>query len=440
MNDQQQRSRFDREDFQGKARFQRAERFQVEMQFLALDQMLPRDHQARAIWQFVEALDLTAFYDLIKAREGHVGRNPVDPRILLALWLLATTEGIGSARKLNDLCTRDVAYMWICGGVGVNYHLLSDFRTAHVELLDRLLTDSVSTLLHQGLISLERVAQDGMRVRASAGSSSFRRRKTLGKCRQEARRQIEALRQEQAADPAAADRRSTSARQRAVCERTERVEKALSELAEVEEKMERRKKGSNEKARVSTTDPESRRMKMAGGGFRPAYNVEFATTGGSRVIVGVDVVNSGSDGGQMSPMVDQIGERYGVRPREYLADGGFSTLDDIQSLEQAGTKVYAPVKDEEKKRAVGIDPFAPRKRDSDEVAAWRQRMGTDEAKDTYRQRASTAEFPNAVCRNRGLQQFLVRGLEKVKAVALWHALAFNLTRITALRTAAAAPT
>jgi transposase len=438
MNAQRQGSPGEGKEFLGKARFQRAERLQVEMQFLALDQMLPHDHQARAVWQFVEGLDLTALYDRIKAREGCAGRDPVDPRILLALWLLATIEGIGSARRLSDLCQRDMAYMWICGGVGVNHHLLSDFRTGQVELLDRLLTDSVATLLHQGLVSLERVAQDGMRVRASAGGSSFRRRTALQKCHDKARRQIEALREEQAADPAAGDRRTTAARQRAALQRAERVEKALKELAEVEEKMERRKKGSSKDARVSTTDPEARRMKMANGGFRPAYNVEFATTGESRVIVGVDVINSGSDGGQMSPMVDQIHERYGVRPEEYLADGGFSTLDDIQSLEQDGIRVYAPVKDEQKKRAAGVDPFAPRRRDSDEVAAWRQRMGTDEAKQTYRQRASTAEFPNAVCRNRGLQQFLVRGLKKAKAVALWHALAFNLTRIFGLRAAAAA--
>ena len=440
MNTQQQPSPRTPPSVQGKPRFQRAERLQVEMQFLALDQMLPYDHPARAIWQFVDALELSAFYDLIQAREGHAGRDPIDPKILLTLWLLATTEGVGSARKLSDLCTRDVAYLWVCGGVGVNYHRPSDFRTAHVELLDQLLTDSVATLLHQRLVSLERVAQDGMRVRASASSSSFRRRKTLEKCRQEACEQIAALHEEQGADPAGADRRSTAARQRAARERADRIDQALSELAQLEEKKERREKGSSEKARTSTTDPEARPMKMACGGFRPAYNVEFATTGESRVIVGVDVVHSGSDGGQMSPMVDQVVNRYGVRPRQYLADGGFSTIDDIQSLEQAGTEVYAPVKDPQKKRSVGVDPFARRKRDSDEVAAWRQRMGTDEAQAIYRERASTAEFPNAVCRNRGLQQFLVRGLKKVKAVALWHALAFNLTRTTALRAVAAAPT
>lgn len=402
------------------------------MQFFALDQMLPDDHRARSIWQFVDSLDLFLLYQQIKAVEGHAGRDPVDPKILLALWLLATTEGIGSARKLADLCTRDLAYMWICGDVGVNHHLLSDFRTAPVEFLDQLLTDSVATLLHQDLISLERVSQDGMRVRAHAGSSSFRRRKTLKKCQQEAQEQVDALRAEQEADSSACDRRTQAARERGARERKERVEKALQELGEVEAKMEKRKKSSSETARASTTDPEARRMKMACGGFRPAYNVEFATTNNTRVIVGVSVINSGSDGSQMSPMIDQIEERFSQRPREYLVDGGFSTLEDIELAEQAGTTVYAPVKDEEKKRTQGEDPFARRKKDSDAIAHWRERMGTTEAREKYRERASTAEYPNAVCRNRGLQQFLVRGLRKVKAVALWHALAYNLTRISAL--------
>lgn len=416
----------------GKPRYKRAERYQMEMRTLSLDQMLPSDHRARTVWQFAEKLDLSPLYDRIKAVEGHVGRNPVDPRILLALWIMATIEGIGSARRLNKLCERDIVYQWICGGVSVNYHLLSDFRVQHVEVLDQLLTDSIATLLHQELITLDRVAQDGMRVRASAGSSSFRRGKTLEACREEAEQQLQTLREELDSDPSAGDRRRKAARQRSARERAERIEKALEELEEIKAKMEKRQKGSSRNARASTTDPDARRMKMANGGFNPAHNVQFATTAETRVIVGVDVINSGSDGGQMEPMVDQLQQRYGVRPREYLTDGGFSTLKDIESLERHETKVYTPIKDEEKKREKGEDPFAPRTGDSAEVIVWRKRMGTEAAKEIYRQRPSTAEFPNAVCRNHGLHQFLVRGLQKVKAVALWHALAFNVERIAAL--------
>ena len=419
-----------------KPRFQRAERRQIEWRPLSLDQMLPVDHTARLVWAYVESLDLSELYRRIRAVEGHVGRDPIDPKILVALCLFATIDGVGSARRLDRLCTEHFAYLWLCGGVSVNYHTLSDFRVQHVEILDRLLTQSVATLLHQGLIALNRVAQDGMRVRASAGSSSFRRRPSLEECLIEAEAHLEDLKREAEQDAAAEDRRVKAAQERAVRERVERVQAALDELSEVEQKMEHREKGSSEKARASTTDPEARNMKMPDGGFRPAYNVQFATTTETLVIVGVDVTNSGGDGGQMTPMVNQIQEHYGTQPEEYLVDGGFSTLDDIERLESSQTKVYAPVKNEEQKRKKGDDPFARRKGDSDEVAAWRERMGTESAKKIYKQRSATAEFPNAGCRNRGLMQFVVRGLTKTKAVSLWHALAHNFQRTLSLRAAA----
>jgi len=419
-----------------KPRFQRAERRQIEWRPLSLDQMLPAAHPARQVWAYVESLDLSELYRQIRAVEGHVGRDPIDPKILVALWLFATVDGVGRARRLNRLCTEHFAYLWLCGGVSVNYHTLSDFRVQHVEILDRLLTQSVATLLHQGLIALNRVAQDGMRVRASAGSSSFRRRPSLEECLIEAEAHLEDLKREAEQDAAAEDRRVKAAQERTVRERVERVQAALDELSEVEQKMEHREKGSSEKARASTTDPEARNMKMPDGGFRPAYNVQFATTTETLVIVGVDVTNSGGDGGQMTPMVNQIQEHYGTQPEEYLVDGGFSTLDDIERLESSQTKVYAPVKNEEQKRKKGDDPFARRKGDSDEVAAWRERMGTESAKKIYKQRSATAEFPNAGCRNRGLMQFVVRGLTKTKAVSLWHALAHNFQRTLSLRAAA----
>jgi transposase len=418
----------------GKPRFQRAQRRQMEWKALSLDQMLPGDHEARVVWAYVESLDISALYDQIRAVEGHVGRAPIDPKILVALWLYATIDGVSHARRLDRLCEEHMAYQWLCGGVTVNYHTLADFRVAHVEFLDKLLTQSVATLLHQGLISLKRVAQDGMRVRASAGASSFRRRPTLEQALAEAEAQIEALKREaEDEDGSAESRRAKAAEERAAREREARIRQALDELPKIEQKMERRKKGSSETARASTTDPEARRMKMADGGFRPAYNVQFATAAESLVIVGVDVTNAGSDRGLMSPMVEQVEARHDQRPEDYLVDGGFGTTDDIDALDARGTTVYTPIKEEDKKRRKGEDPFAPRKGDSPAVAAWRKRMGTESAKNIYKQRAQTAEFPNAGCRNRGLIQFVVRGLRKTKAVALWHALAHNLQRTLALR-------
>ena len=401
---------------------------------MALDQLLPADHRARVVWRYVDSLDLTALYTKIQAIEGKAGRDAVDPKILMALWMFATIEAISSARQVGRLCERDLAYMWICGGVGVNYHLLSDFRTAHGGFLDQLLTDTIATLLHQGLVTLDVVAQDGMRVRAHAGSSSFRRQKTLETYRQQAREQVQKLRDEaeNESESPSSDARRTAARKRAATEREQRIDKALEDLTGLQQQKEKRKKGTGCQARCSTTDPEARKMKMGDGGFRPAYNVQFGSDGASRMIVSVEVTNSGSDGGQMSPMHQDVEERYDKTPGRYLIDGGFVTVDDITKVEQRGSQVLAPIRDEEKMRTKGVDPHARGPKDTDEMFAFRQRMATPEAKELYKQRPSIAEYPNAECRNRGLSQFRVRGQDKVRTVTLWYAITFNFMRMLKL--------
>ncbi len=418
-------------DSSDRARVQHAERSQVEWRPMALDQLLPAEHRARTVWRYVDSLDLSALYSKIQAVEGKPGRDAVDPKILMALWMFATIEAISSARQVARLCERDLAYMWICGNVGVNHHLLSDFRTAHGEFLDQLLTDTIATLLHQGLITLDVVAQDGMRVRANAGKSSFRRKKTLKTYREEVRRQVQKLREEaeNESETSSSDTRRKAARMRAATEREQRVEKALKDLEDLRKQKEKRKKGDGDKARCSTTDAEARNMKMGDGGFRPAYNVQFASTAASQMILSVDVVNSGSDRGQMAPMHKNGSERYAQVPRKYLVDGGFVTTNDITEVEQRGSQVLAPIRDEDKIRERGNDPYARARDDTDETYAFRQRMATEEAKELYKQRPSIAELPNAECRNRGLTQFRVRGQKKVRTVALWYAITINFMRM-----------
>lgn len=412
-------------------RLRRADRKQVEWRPVALDALLPEDHPARVVWTYVGGLDLGPLHEPIAAVEGHAGRPVADPRILMSLWLYATVDGVGSARQLDRLCREHLAYMWICGGVSMNYHTLSDFRTAHVEFLDGLLTDSVAALLHQGVVTLDRVAQDGMRVRASAGTSSFRREESLGRCLAEAEARVGALREELAADPGAASRRQEAARQRAARERLERVRKALEELPKVGAARRARNSPSKRKPRASTTDAQARVMKMPGGGFRPAFNVQFATATESQIIVGAGVTNAGSDGGQLAPMAEQIATRYGRLPKEMLADGDFAKLEDIDTLSAPPREVtvYAPVRETKNAK---VPPHTPRPGDSEAVAAWRVRMGTPEAKEVYKERAATAECVNADARNHGLYRFLVRGLPKVCAVVLWHVLAHNFQRIVRL--------
>lgn len=409
------------------ARVRRPNRHQFELRPSDLDSLLAEDHTARLVWGYVEKQDLSMLYGTIKAVEGGSGRSAIAPEILLSLWLYATLEGVGSARALARLCEEHDAYRWLCGGVRVNHHTLSDFRVGRGSFLDRLLTANVASLLATGAVTMKRVAQDGMRVRAHAGAASFRRKERLRRYHEQARRQVEALKREVADDPEATSRRQRAARERAVREREERIAKALAQLPKVE-KIKQAQGKKADSARVSTTDAQASVMKMPDGGFRPAYNVQLATDTSSQIIVGVDVTTSGSDLGQMAPMVEQMADRYGRRPDEMLVDGGFAKLEDIEQLAPR-TMVYAPVM---RPKDTTRDPHEPRPGDSPVIAAWRQRMGTEAAKTIYKERAATAECVNAQARNRGLLQFKVRGLDKVKCVLLWFALAHNLVRIASL--------
>ena len=410
-------------------RVQRPDRRQVELRAVDLEGLLPADHRARMVWEFVTGLDLAPLYAGIKAVEGHAGRPAIDPAILIALWLYATLEGVGSARAVARLSEEHDAYRWLCGGVSVNYHTLADFRVEPAEVLDGLLTTSVATLMAEGLVELQRVAQDGVKVRASAGAGSFRGEDRLGQLLAEATAQVEALKAEVHDDPGATARRVAAARARAAADRQARVARALEQLPAVAAR--RQKAGVKGPARVSTTDADARVMKMADDGYRPAYNGQFATATGSQVIVGVAVPNAGTDLRQLAPMVEQLQRRYGQAPDEVLVDGGYVALEDFRALDARGCRVYAPPK---APRGAGR-VRDQRRRDDEVTTAWRQRMATEEAQRIYRERAATAECVNALARNRGLRHVLVRGLRKVRAVLLWFALAHNALRGAALRRA-----
>jgi transposase len=420
----------------GKPRLKQANRAQVQFRATDLESLLPEDHTARLVWEMVQGLDLGPLHAKIQAVEGHPGQNAIDPAILMALWLFATLEGVGSARALDRLCREHDAYRWLCGGVSVNYHTLSDFRVQHVDILNNLLTESVAALLAEELVDLKRVAQDGKRVRASAGSKSFHRRKTLEQCLGEARQQVEGLQKELKEHPEATSKRQKAARERAAGEREKRAGKALERMKELEARRQKDIEAKKYKAdkkkppRASTTDPEAQIMKMADGGFRPAYNVQFSTDTQTQIIVGVDVTNQGNDSGLASPMNEQINQRYHRYPKETLVDGGFVNLDDFELIADTGSTLYAPVPTS---RSPNIDHFRPKKTDPPGVAEWRQRMASITAQQIYKQRDSTAECVNAIQHNRGLQSFNVRGLAKVKAIALWFALAHNLLRSYKLR-------
>jgi transposase len=409
----------------GPLRLRRANRDQVTPVPAHLDALLPDDHLARLLWQAVEQLDLAAFAAGLKVVEGGPGRAAADPAVLVTLWLYATSQGVTSARALARLCVEHVAYIWICGGMSVNYHTLSDFRVAHADALDGLMTRVLGLLRHAGLVEFAHVAQDGVRVRASAGAASFHRQATLEQSLAEAEALLAAL--PAGAGPPDDDpptARQRAARERAARERAERVRAALAALPAAQAAKDPAKRGE---ARVSATDPEARVMKMADGGFRPAYNVQLAADTAHQVIVGVAVSASGSDMAQAPGMVAQVQERLGDLPADWLMDGGFAGQPAIERLEAAGVRVVAPVA---KPKAPDRDPHQPLAGDSPALAAWRARMGLEEVKLLYRLRAATIECVNAKARALyGLTQVRVRGVVKVRCAALWVALAHNLTRL-----------
>lgn len=420
------------------ARVVRAVRNQVEWTPRTLDSFIAEDHPARAVWSFLERLDLSGFYASIKAVADRPGRPATDPQVLLALWVFATVQGIGKARELARLCEEHDAYRWIRGGVPVDYHLLSDFRVAHQAALDALLTQIVAAMMAEGLVDLEEVAQDGVRIRASAGASSFRGREALERCLAAAEARVKQLAEEREHPDPKVTAREQAARQRAAREREERVKaasKLLPELEKIKERQRKKRGKAGERvteARASTTDPDAHIMRMADGGYRPAYNGQLATDCASQVIVGVGVVTSGADQGEALPVEEQVARRTGQHPKRYLMDGGFVDRDDITTLEEHGVEVYAPLPPARGSKS-GKQPTDPHRGDSPEVVAWRERMATEEAHATYKHRAATAECVNAHLRARyDLHQFRVRGAVKIQTVLLLVAVTHNLFRWMAL--------
>lgn len=412
----------------GAARLRVPERAQIELRASDIDSLIGEDHRARLIWAYVMALDLTELEDKIEAREGEPGRPKIMPQLLVALWLYATSEGVGSARALAKLCESHDAYRWLCGGVSINYHTLSDFRVGCADLLDRLLIEHLAALAKGGLINLDTLVQDGMRIRANAGASSFRRAETLDRHLEAAKAVVNELKREVDARSDGSNQRIQAAKARAAREREERVKKAQAALAEIKrrrEELEKRERGGNgqkpKEPRASTTDPQARVMKMPDSGFRPGYNVQVVSAAGQQIVVMVDVGNNGSDGGQMRPMLERLQALLGHLPKRHIVDGGFSSAEDIEWAHHQGVEVYCPPKQRKK----DTDPYAPRPRDGVGVAAWRVRMASQAGQAQYKIR-TICECIHARWRHWGLRQVTVRGTAKVRAVVLWHALTNNL--------------
>jgi transposase len=426
----------------GGARVREANRAQVSFELVDVEQLLPQDHKARLVMAFVEGLEISALYAAVKARDSIAGRPAADPKLLLALWLYATIDNIGSARALEERVERDIAYRWIMGGVRINYHQLSDFRVAHGDVLDRLLTQSVAALLAEGLVSLDEMIADGTKVKASAGQGSYAKASRLERAENAAREQVEKLRSEVAAAAGASheasSKRAKAARERAARERLEQVEKAKVALAELQrEKAERAKTHAEEEdkkaePRVSLTDPEAQRMRFADGAVRPGYNMQVVTATNG-IVLAVDATTRRNDTGLAGAVMEMVKTRYGTLPKKLLVDTKYAVAGDIVALAEdpyGPVMVYAPVPEERPDDQVKPDTLrrrqAQRGNEHPALQEWRGRMNTSAGNDIFRKRRRI-ETTNAWFKNHGLDRFTVRGLAKAKIIALWQALAHNIT-------------
>jgi transposase len=465
------------------------DRSQLTWQMLDVERLIESDHPARAIWELVGRVKLEGFYAPIEAVEGTAGRTPWDPRLLVSLWIYAYSRGISSAREIARRCTYEPAFQWLCGMGEVNHHTLSDFRVDHDGSLRELFVQVLGVLSSEGLVSLERVMHDGTRIKACAGSDSFRREGRLKEHLAAARQQVEAMGDPRKEEPA----RQGAARRRAVRERQQRLEQALEEL----EQIRAGKRGDKEQARASQSDPQARVMKQSDGGFAPSYNVQLSTEASHRIIVGAGVSQSGSDFVHLIGAVAQVEQNLGSKPAQVVVDGGFTSRENIMAMAEQGVDMIGSLPEanpssagQQRQRGVSekfhLDQFSydaqqdtyrcpagasltPKGREfcpgvvfhkyvakaevcgacqfrseccpgnehhgrsvvravhSPVVRQFAEKMQTEAAKSIYRQRGAVAEFPNAWIKDKlGLRQFRLRGLLKVGLEVLWAALTYNI--------------
>jgi len=476
-------------------------RQQMSWRAVDVEKLIGEDHAARAIWEMVGRLDLSAFYQAIGSSEEQGGCPAFDPQLLICLWVYAYSQGIGSAREVARRCEYDPAFQWLTGLEEVNYHTLADFRVDRQKELDELFTQVLAALSKEGLITLEQVMQDGTKIKALASTRSYQREGTIREHLERARQRVEQMgnpRNEEASPKA------KQAQTRARREQQERLESALQEL----QKLQERKSGEKAKSetRVSTSDPQARVMKQSDGGLALSYNAQISTDAAQGVIVGVAVTQEANDSAQLVPAVERIENQLKQTPEQMVADGGYTTRDNIEKMagrgidflgsmgrEETPSGATAPHRlppsaflyDGEQDRylcpegkflryegRLRVEPglisyrYEAKRKDCQScvrkleccpenqkrgrsvtrleetatVIAFREKMASEEAQAQYRHRGRVVEFCHAWIKSKlGLRQFHVRGLAKVQTEMLWAALTYNLQHWIRLAKLSAAP-
>jgi transposase len=466
-----------------------AERTQMMMVNIYVEELIGADHKARAIWELAGRVNLDGFAESVRTAEGCAGRPAWEPRLLVSVWVYAYSEGIGSAREIERLLEYEPGLQWLCGLESINHHTLSDFRVKHKKALDELFSQMLALLEREELLSLECVMHDGTKVRAQAGVDSFRRERTVQEHLQRARQVVE-----ERGDPREDRDRRQAAKERAARETAERLERVAQELAQIQQAKPPEERAE---ARVSLTEPEARRMKHGDNAIAPSYNVQISTDAKAKAIVGLHLSQCSSDAESLPAAVVEIEKNLGRKPEQIVVDGGFTNRASMEAMAAQEIELFGSLTDPQERsaaamKAKGIDPaFAPQffiwdeaanrlrcpegkpleyvgqsrkdgnlyrqyraqaadcaacrsrskccpqaskgrmvsrlEQENPVVAEMRHKMKTPEAQKIYRQRGEVAEFPNAWIKDKiGLRKFHVRGLAKAAMEALWACLTYNI--------------
>lgn len=464
-------------------RFEYVNRQQLLMRMLDVEQLIAAEHPARAIWEFLGRIDLSSFSEVVQSYEGERGRAAHDPRLLVSLWVYAYSQGVTAGREIARLCESEPGYQWLTGMKVVNYHSLTDFRVRHESALRELFIQILAVLSSEGLVSLERVMNDGTKIKAQASRHSFRGQKKIKEHLAAARKHVEALEQQAEAE---VGQRLSSARERAAREKVARLETALAEF----EKLQAKPKSKEQ--RVSMSEPESRKMKQSDGGYAPSYNVQLTTDQAQGIIVAAGLSQAPVDVKELVAAVARVKENTGKLPTQVVADGGYTSGYNIKELAAQKIDFIAPYPDNrEQLQQRGIDaaysraaftydatencyicpagikltyrgqeqieertrfryqapkakcaacvfkaqccPQTQRGRSltryeyEAELLSHKAKMQTAEAKEIYKQRGQIAEFPFAWLKDKlGLRRFRVRGKQKAEMEILWACLTHNL--------------
>lgn len=471
----------------GPPRYKPIDRQQLTLKTIDIERLVEADDPVRGIWEMTGQLDYSGFEGKIRAREGTAGQRTLSPRLLTSLWIYALSQGVTSARELSRMIETDRGCQWLTALETINHHTLSDFRVDHQSALEKMFVEVVGLMSAENLIEMKRVAQDGTKIRANAGTDTFRREERIRQHLQLAQQQIEELNKQEQEE---ISERVAAARLRGQRETNARLQQALEELKNI-----RQTKSKPEEARASETDPQARVMKQSDGGWAPSYNVQLTTDSVAGAIIAVDVTQSANDYDSLAPALKNVAQSFGKKPEQVLTDSGYICRENIVRTKAEGIDLIGPVPEMlasagTQKRQRVAEEFQPqafqfdktqncficpagktlllrttdqrtgmtlytyqakridctnccfksqciskgdgprsivRTVNSDTVQAFIAKMESTEAKQIYKERSQLSEFANCWIKAKcGLRQFRLRGLIKVRMESLWAALTFNV--------------